>query len=280
MSMNMSTSWPRSSLKYSAIVRPVSPTRARTPGGSFICPKTRDGVVQDAGLLHLVPEIVALSGALPYTGEHRHALVDGANVADKLLNDDRLAHSGAAVCADFAAFGERRDEVHDLQAGFEYFDLGGLLLEAGRIAVNGPGDTAIDLFQVVERLSEAVKQAAERRVSDGNGHRPAGVDHIHAADESLGGTQGKTTRPAIAHVLLHLEHQLVAGYFGFEGVVDGGHVIRRELDVHDRTDNLGDPSVCHVFSPLRVKCLNCDLWDYGISLIWLRLHCGGTADNV
>ena len=40
LSMNSSTSWPDSSRKYSAIVRPVRPTRRRTPGGSFIWPKT------------------------------------------------------------------------------------------------------------------------------------------------------------------------------------------------------------------------------------------------
>ena len=38
--MNSSTSWPRSSRKYSAIVRPVSATRMRAPGGSFIWPNT------------------------------------------------------------------------------------------------------------------------------------------------------------------------------------------------------------------------------------------------
>src|SRR5256885_624010 len=40
LSMKMSTSWPEASRKYSAIVTPVRPTRARTPGGSFIWPKT------------------------------------------------------------------------------------------------------------------------------------------------------------------------------------------------------------------------------------------------
>jgi hypothetical protein len=39
LSMKDSTSRP-SSRKYSAMVSPVRPTRSRTPGGSFICPKT------------------------------------------------------------------------------------------------------------------------------------------------------------------------------------------------------------------------------------------------
>ena len=39
--MNINTSTASSSRKYSATVKPVNPTRARAPGGSFICPKTR-----------------------------------------------------------------------------------------------------------------------------------------------------------------------------------------------------------------------------------------------
>src|SRR5256714_197252 len=41
LSMKSSTSSPPSSRKYSAMVRPDSPTRMRAPGGSFIWPKTR-----------------------------------------------------------------------------------------------------------------------------------------------------------------------------------------------------------------------------------------------
>src|SRR5438046_1410204 len=39
LSTKNSTSWPWSR-KCSATVRPVRPTRARAPGGSFICPNT------------------------------------------------------------------------------------------------------------------------------------------------------------------------------------------------------------------------------------------------
>mmetsp|Transcript_4404 Transcript_4404/g.15309 ORF Transcript_4404/g.15309 Transcript_4404/m.15309 type:complete len:205 (+) Transcript_4404:700-1314(+) len=40
LSTKRSTSCPSKSRKYSAMVRPVRPTRARAPGGSFICPYT------------------------------------------------------------------------------------------------------------------------------------------------------------------------------------------------------------------------------------------------
>jgi len=38
LSTKNKTSWPSLSLKYSATVNPVNPTRALAPGGSFICP--------------------------------------------------------------------------------------------------------------------------------------------------------------------------------------------------------------------------------------------------
>lgn len=40
LSMNNNTSFPSSSLKYSATVNPVNPTLALAPGGSFIYPYT------------------------------------------------------------------------------------------------------------------------------------------------------------------------------------------------------------------------------------------------
>ena len=41
LSFSGDRSWPSSSRKYSATVKPVSATRARAPGGSFIWPYTR-----------------------------------------------------------------------------------------------------------------------------------------------------------------------------------------------------------------------------------------------
>ena len=81
LSMKSSTSRP-SSRKHSAIVRPVSATRSRLPGGSFIWPYTiatldllEVVLVDDARLDHLVIEVVALARALADAGEHRQARV-------------------------------------------------------------------------------------------------------------------------------------------------------------------------------------------------------------
>src|SRR4029079_2462093 len=137
-----------------------------------------DGLVEDARLLHLDPEVVALTGALAYARHHRDAGVLGGDVADQLLDHDGLAGAGAAEEADLATADERGDEVDDLDAGFEHGDLGLLLLEAGGFAVDGCGVLARDVAALVDGLAEDVEEAAERAGADGDGDRRARVDDL------------------------------------------------------------------------------------------------------
>ena len=81
-------------------------------------------------------QVVALARALADAGEHGVAAVLLGDVADQLLDDDRLAHAGAAEDADLAALGERRDQVDDLEAGLEHLGRGRQLLEVGGGAVD------------------------------------------------------------------------------------------------------------------------------------------------
>ena len=95
-------------------------------------------LLDDAALLHLQPEVVALAGALAHAGEHREAAVLLGDVVDELLDEHRLAHAGAAEEADLAALHVGREEVDDLDAGLE--DLLGRveLVERRGVAVDRP----------------------------------------------------------------------------------------------------------------------------------------------
>ena len=99
-----------------------------------------DGLGDDAGLGHLRDQVVALAAALADAGEHGVARVLLGHVPDELLDDDRLADAGTAEDADLAALLEGADEVDDLEAGLEDFDVGRLLVERGR----GPVDRQVD----------------------------------------------------------------------------------------------------------------------------------------
>ena len=174
LSMKRSTSLPSSSRKYSATVRPVRATRRRAPGrlghlavdeGGLGLARVLD--VDDARLLELQPEVVALARALAHAREHGHAAVLLGEVVDQLLDDDGLAHAGAAEQADLAAAQVGLDEVDDLDAGLEHLELGGLLLEGGRGAVDRVALLGLDRAQLVHRLADHVQHAAER----GRAHR-------------------------------------------------------------------------------------------------------------
>ena len=96
------------------------------------------GLVDDAGLLHLLDEVVALTGALADTGEHRDTAVVAGDAVDHLLDQHRLADAGTAEQADLAALDVRREQVDDLDAGLEHLGLGLELVEGRRLAVDAP----------------------------------------------------------------------------------------------------------------------------------------------
>ena len=103
------------------------------------------GVLEDAGLLHLRDQVVALTGALADAGEHRHTTVVVGDAGDHLLDEHRLADTRAAEQADLAALHVRREQVDDLDAGLEHLGLGLELVEGRRLAVDRPALVDLDL---------------------------------------------------------------------------------------------------------------------------------------
>ena len=202
--------------------------------------------VDDAALLELEPEVVAFARALADTGEHRDAAVLHRDVVDQLLDDDGLADAGAAEQPDLAAAQVRLEQVDDLDAGLEHLQLGRLILERRRGAVNRPALGRLDrTIGEVDRLAEHVHDAAERRGADRHRDRRAGVDDLHAAAHAVGRLHRDGADAVLAEVLLDLADDVdgLAAGPGREDpdrVVDGRQVPGLELDVDDRSDDLDD----------------------------------------
>ena len=191
LSTKNSTSWPWSR-KCSATVRPERPTRARAPGGSFICPYTSAHfepgraivllrVLVHAGLDHLVIEVVAFAGALANAGEHRIAAVRLRDVVDQLHDQHGLADAGAAEQPDLAALRIGSKEIHDLDAGDEDFRLGRLVGVGRRILMDGALLRGLHRSGFVDRIADDVDDAAEALVADRHGDRlPVSVLPVRA----------------------------------------------------------------------------------------------------
>ena len=108
------------------------------------------GLAEDAGLLHLDDEVVALTGALADTGEHRHTTVVLGDAGDHLLDEHGLADAGTTEQADLAALDVGGEQVDDLDAGLEHLGLGLQLVERRRLAVDAPALGGLEGLALLE----------------------------------------------------------------------------------------------------------------------------------
>ena len=165
------------------------------------------GLPEDAGLLHLDHQVVALTGALADTGEHRHTTVVARDAGDHLLDEHGLADARTAEQADLAALHVRGEQVDDLDAGLEHLGLGLELVEGRGGAVDAPALLGLEGLALgeVHDLTGGVEDLAQGDVADGHGDRAAGVLHRGAADQAVGRLQGDGAHHVVADVLRDLE---------------------------------------------------------------------------
>ena len=205
-------------------------------------------LAEHARLLHLPPEVVPLAGPLPDAAEDRHAAVLLGDVVDELLDEHRLAEPRASEEADLASLHEGRDEVDDLEAGLEDLDLRREVAERRWFAMDRPAlDALRRVALLVDRIADDVPQATERRLADGDGDRPRGVDAHGAAGETVRRVHRHGTDAIVAEVLLHLRDQrpraaVGVGDLDLESRVDlrqqfcEDDVDHDALDLDDRAD--------------------------------------------
>ena len=201
-------------------------------------------LVDDARLLHLEPQVVALARALADAAEGGQAAVLLGEVVDQLLDEDRLADAGAAEQADLAALGVGREQVDDLDARLEHLGRRGEVLDRRGGTVDRPALVVADVAGEVDRLAEHVEDAAERRAADRHRDRAAGVDDLHAAGEAVGRVHRDRAHAVVAEVLLHLaDEDAVLAAVDRDRVVDLGELLGEDGLDHDALDLLDAPDV-------------------------------------
>ena len=206
------------------------------------------GVVEDATLLELEDEVVALTGPLTDTGEHGRATEVPGDPDDHLLDEHRLADTRTTEQADLSALHVRREEVDHLDAGDQHLGLALELVEGRSGPVDRPalGDLELLVVLEVEAVADGVPDVPLGHVADRDADRLAGVTHLLAAYEPIGGLQRDGTHDAVAEVLRDLQREGLRPvgdlHLGLEGVVDPGYFPRRKLDVDDRSDDPRDPA--------------------------------------
>ena len=118
------------------------------------------GLGDDAGLLHLEPEVGALTGTLADAGEDGHAAVLLRDAVDHLLDEDRLADTRPPEQADLAALDVGLEQVDDLDPGLEHLATRLEGVEVRRRAVDLPPCVRLAHLARIEPLSDDVEDVA------------------------------------------------------------------------------------------------------------------------
>ena len=203
--------------------------------------------VDDAGLDHLVIEVIALAGPLADAGEHRNATVRLGDVVDQLHDQHGLADAGTAEQADLAALEVGGQQIDDLDAGDQHLGLGRLVDEVRGRGMDRRGDRDVDRAALVDGLADDVQDPAQRRLADRDRDRGAGVEHVAATGQPVGRVHGHGADRELAQLLRHLQHQPATTHVRGQRVQDRRQrLLVLELHVDHGAQHLGDPSDRHV----------------------------------
>jgi len=196
------------------------------------------GLFDNAGLGHFPEQVVAFPGPLANAGEHGIAVMGGGDVVDQLLNEHGLAHACAAEQTDLAALGVGADQVDDLDAGFQNFGSGLLLIISGGGAMDGPTLLGVQLFAAVDGLAQQIEHPAQALLTHRHADGCAGVGGFGPTLEAVGGAHGDAADHIVANVLGDFGHDGAAVMGNFDGAEQLGKIPVRKSNVQDRADDL------------------------------------------
>ena len=211
------------------------------------------------GFDHFPEEVVAFAGTLAHAGEDGEAVMGLRDIVDQFLDEDGLAHAGAAEQADLAALEVRLQQVDDLDAGEKDLLRGRKILELRRFAVDRerilPGEGA----HAVDGLAHDVHDAAADLRAHRHRNRGTRGQGFHPAAQSVGGIHGDAPDRVLADVLLHLDDEGTSVRpFHFQRFMDAGEfpaLFQVKMHVDDRPHHLGYLSCRTACHTLRFWCI-------------------------
>ncbi len=173
------------------------------------------------------------------------------DVRDQLLDQDCLAHAGAAEQTDLTASLVRAEEIDDLDPCLEHFRRRRLLLERGRWSVDRLVALCLRSRFVIYRFAKYVKHTSKCTLTHRNRDRRTCRNSIHPSHKSVSRSHGDTSHCIITQMLCNLDRQLSAiTSCDLHCIVQLRKLPFAELHIKNRTDNLGNFTnylICHLF---------------------------------
>src|ERR1700723_271925 len=241
LSMNSRTSWPCTARKSSAMVSADSATRSRVPGGSSIWPNT-------SAVSAMTPDsVISRNRSLP--SRVRSPTPAKTETPPKFWATRRIISWISTVLPTPAPPNSPifPPSTYGVSRSMTLMPVTNIWVRGSSWSSAG-GSRWIGQRSVMssdEGVAEDVEHVPLGHVADRYRDRRAGVGHLGAPDQAVGGLHGDRAHDVVADVLLDLERQrpgLVLQHdVHVQREVDLRQVLGRELDVHDGAGDPGDP---------------------------------------
>ena len=177
----------------------------------------------------------------------------GGHVADQLLQDHRLAHTGPAEQARLAALRVGLQQVDHFDARFQHLGGGAQFLVPGRRAVDGVALISLNGALAVDGLADHIKQAAQGLGPHRHADGLTRILHRSAPCQPVGGVHGHRPHQVLTQVQGHFQHQpLAVAAVDLQSVVDLWQVLVLKGHVHHGTHDLRNFAFFHSFSLKRI----------------------------
>merc|ERR1719356_1105610 len=233
--MKRSTSCPSWSRKYSATVNPVRATRARAPGGSFICPYTR-ATLDVLSFNHLIVQIVTLTGSFSYSSKYRVTSVGFGNIVNQFHNQDSFADSSTTEKTNLTSLGIGGKKIDNLDTSDQNFLLNAHFLESRGFSVNSLALVSWHWTPLINGISNNIDDATKCFRSNGNHNWVSSVIDNITTDQTLSTIHSNGSDSVLSKMLGNLQDELWRSVLNNKGVKNFGKSIL-ELYVNDGTNN-------------------------------------------
>ena len=194
--------------------------------------------VHNAGVSHLVVEVVSFTGTLAHTGKHGQAAVCLSDVVDQLHHVHGLAHTGTAEQTNLTAFSERANQVNNLDTSFQQLLRWAQLVIGRSLAVDRHAQLGANRTTLVNRSTQHVHDATQSGFTHRDHDGLCSVLDDHAAAQAVGRTQSNGTDDAVTQLLLNFQRQRRTIHL--ERVIDFWHLVAWKFHVDHGTNTLNN----------------------------------------
>src|SRR5690606_8698555 len=141
-------------------------------------------------------------------------------------------------------FGERTDQVDNLDTGFQQFVGSSQFVVSRSFTVNRHTLGFANRTFFVDRVTQNVHDKTQSFLTNRYGYRSVGVGYFQTAAQTFGTAHRDGTYNAVAQLLLHFKCNFAA--FDGQCIINTRYIFPRELYVDNCTDNLYDTTATHV----------------------------------